>query len=138
MFGHLNHGKPELDGSVTITTGAGADISEYTAGGTIVAGDVVMVQLDGKVVQSTGALGAASIGVALEAAVSGDKMRVCIAGPISGVNCTAALAAGSPVLQGAVAGRLNIWDGTSVTPAVAVTLGAVAALKVSVYWYRRA
>ena len=67
MFGHLNHGRNDgLGDGVTITTGAGAEIVEYPAGGAIIAGEVVMLTPAGTVIQGTVALAATCIGVALE------------------------------------------------------------------------
>ena len=45
-FGHLNHGKPPLE--VSVVTGASSDIVEFTAGGAIVAGDVVAFDVAGQ------------------------------------------------------------------------------------------
>jgi len=146
MFGHLNHGKPELDGSVTITTAAGADIVEFPAGAVITAGDVVMIQLNGSVVQSTGAMSSKAVGVALEsvtalAAAAGATVRVCIAGGIVGVNGAAGLNDGDPLLASTgTAGQVDAWGGASTRPPVGVALTATAGVPgpVTVYWYRKA
>jgi hypothetical protein len=147
MFGHLNHGRNDgLDGPVTITTGAGAEIVEYPAGGAIVAGEVVMLTPVGTVIQGTLALAATCIGVALEAitaqeATDGASVRVCVAGQIVGVSVTNALAVGSPLYQGSVAGRLKDWSGAINFPCLAVlqtsTVGA-GIVAGTVYWFRRA
>lgn len=144
MFGHLNHGKPEL-GSVTITTGAGADIVEYTAKATIAAGQVVQMNTgaaDGGEDRTTevivGTATNLAIGVALESVVSGDTVRVCIGGYIENVVCLAGGAAPAlgehlmPIAGGAVDTVAGAFD------SVAVALEAGAASTVDIYWFRRA
>ena len=147
MFGHLNHGRNDgLDGPVTITTGAGAEIVEYPAGGAIVAGEVVMLTPAGTVIQGNVALAATCIGVALEAitaqeATDGASVRVCVAGQIVGVSVTNGYAIGMPLYQGAVAGRLIQWTHLIAFPCLAVlqtvTTGA-GVVAGTVYWFRRA
>ena len=143
MFGHLNHGKVELDGAVTITTGEGAEIVEYTAKATIAAGQVVQMR--------TGATGSSratevivgtatnlAIGVALEAVVSGDTVRVCIGGYIENVVCLAGGAAPAlgehlmPIAGGAVDTVAGAFD------SVAIAMEAGVASTVDIYWFRRA
>tara|TARA_R100000781_G_scaffold60480_1_gene38625 strand:- start:973 stop:1404 length:432 start_codon:yes stop_codon:yes gene_type:complete len=142
MFGHLNHGKPEL-GSVTITTGAGAEIIEYTAKATITAGQVVQWDTSmpaGKlgVERSTDVIvGTATnlaVGVALESAVSGETVRVCVGGYIENVACASGVALGEllmPVASGEVKTQTGAFQ------AVAIALENLADNTVDLYWFRR-
>jgi hypothetical protein len=149
-FGHLNHGKPPLE--VTVVTGEGSDIVEFTAGGAIVAGDVVAFDVAGQtgedqvrvVIQATTA-NAGAIGVAVEAitaaeATLGAQVRVCIAGYIEGVNATggAGLVQGNPVvMSGATAGCVDISAAATITSVLGVALDNEAANAVTLYLFRQ-
>jgi hypothetical protein len=149
-FGHLNHGKSPLE--VSVVTGASADIVEFTAGGAIVAGDVVAFDVAGQtgesqttVVIQAATSSAAAIGVALEAisaaeATAGAQVRVCIAGYIEGVNATggAGLVQGNPVVMStATAGAVDISVAGSITPVLGVALDNEAANAVTLYLFRQ-
>tara|TARA_R110002074_G_scaffold89120_1_gene195985 strand:+ start:2203 stop:2664 length:462 start_codon:yes stop_codon:yes gene_type:complete len=150
-FGHLNHGKPPLE--VTVVTGASSDIVEFTAGGAIVAGDVVAFDVAGQtgeaqtqVVIQASTANAAAIGVAVEAitaaeATAGAQVRVCIAGYIQGVNAAggAGLAQGNPVvMSGATAGCVDISAAGSITPVLGVALDPeTVANTVTLYLFRQ-
>ena len=150
-FGHLNHGKPPLE--VTVVTGASSDIVEFTAGGAIVAGDVVAFDVAGQtgeaqtqVVIQAATSSAAAIGVAVEAitaaeATAGAQVRVCIAGYIQGVNAAggAGLAQGNPVvMSGATAGCVDISAAGSITPVLGVALDPeTVANTVTLYLFRQ-
>lgn len=156
-FGHLNHGKPPLE--VTVVTGASSDIVEFTAGGAIVAGDVVAFDVAGQtgeaqtqVVIQASTANAAAIGVAVEAitaaqvtAAAADGVdlyvRVCIAGYIEGVNAAggAGLAQGNPVvMSGATAGCVDISAAGSITPVLGVALDPeTVANTVTLYLFRQ-
>lgn len=150
-FGHLNHGKTSPD-DVTVVTGASSDIVEFTAGGAIVAGDVVAFDIAGQtgesqaqVVIQAATSSAAAIGVAVEAisaaeATAGAQVRVCIAGYIEGVNATggAGLAQGDAVIMStATAGAVDISTGGAITPVLGVALDAEAANAVTLYLFRQ-
>ena len=140
MFGHLNHGKPELDGSVTITTGAGAEIVEYTAGGAITAGDVVKMDSGAtRSLRSTtvvqGGADNLAIGVALETVASGEAIRVCVGGYIENVACDGGILLGALVAPIA-AGEVGAV-GAGFAP-VGVVLENEAGGTVDLYWFRRA
>ena len=149
MFGHLNHGKVEIDGAVTITTGEGAEIVEYTAKATIAAGQVVQMNLAG-----SGAARATEVivgtatdlagGIALEAATTGNPIRVCVGGYIEGVVATgAAGTTGDRLMVGAAGVVLKQAGSFAATGTIggqcfATQFGTIATGKVSLYWYRRA
>ena len=142
MFGHLNHGKVEL-GSVTITTGAGAEILEYTAKATITAGQVVQwdtsmpanklgVERSTDVIVGTATN--LAVGVALESAVSGETVRVCVGGYIENVACASGVALGE-LLMPVAAGEVKTQTGAF--QAVAIAFENLADDTVDLYWFRR-
>ena len=142
MFGHLNHGKPEL-GSVTITTGAGAEIIEYTAKATITAGQVVQWDTSmpaGKLGEQrsneviVGTATNLAVGVALESAVSGETVRVCVGGYIENVACAAGVALGE-LLMPVAAGEVDTLAGAF--QAVAIAFENLGGGTVDLYWFRR-
>ena len=148
-FGHLSHGKSPLE--VPVVTGPDSTIVEFTAGGVIVAGDVLALDLtqtgaaQAEVVIQATVANAAAIGVALEAitaaeATAGASVRVCIAGYVEGVNATggAGLAQGNPVIMSAAtAGCVDINTAASITPVLGVALDAEAANAVTLYLFRQ-
>lgn len=150
MFGHLNHGKPELDGSVTIVTGEGAEIVEYTAKATITAGQVVQMNLAGSGANraSEVIVGTATdlcIGVALESVVADETVRVCVGGYIEGVAATGGAGTTGDRLMPGAAGVVQISaqgayaaTGNPNTQCFATQFGVIAAGKVSLYLYRKA
>tara|TARA_R110001599_G_C11900976_1_gene626308 strand:- start:155 stop:574 length:420 start_codon:yes stop_codon:yes gene_type:complete len=139
MFGHLNHGKVEL-GSVTITTGAGAEIIEYTARATIAAGQVVQWDTSkaGEARSNEVIVGTATnlaVGVALESVVTGETVRVCVGGYIENVACAAGVATGH-LLMPVAAGEVDTLAGAF--QAVAIAFENIGGSTVDLYWFRRA
>ena len=139
MFGHLNHGKVEL-GSVTITTGAGAEIIEYTARATIAAGQVVQWDTSkaGEARSNEVIVGTATnlaVGVALESVVTGETVRVCVGGYIENVACAAGVATGH-LLMPVAAGEVYTLAGAF--QAVAIAFENIGGSTVDLYWFRRA
>lgn len=144
MFGHLNHGKPELDGSVTIVTGEGAEIVEYTAKATIAAGQVVQWDTSmpaGKLGEQrsneviVGTATNLAVGVALESVVSGETVRVCVGGYIENVACAGGVVTGH-LLMPIAAGEVDTLAGAF--QAVAIAFENVDSSTVDLYWFRRA
>ena len=139
MFGHLNHGNIEL-GSVTITTGAGAEIIEYTARATIAAGQVVQWDTSkaGEARSNEVIVGTATnlaVGVALESVVTGETVRVCVGGYIENVACAAGVATGH-LLMPVAAGEVDTLAGAF--QAVAIAFENIGGSTVDLYWFRRA
>ena len=143
MFGHLNHGNIEL-GSVTITTGAGAEIIEYTAKATIAAGQVVQWDTSmpaGKLGEQrsneviVGTATNLAVGVALESVVTGETVRVCVGGYIENVACAAGVATGH-LLMPVAAGEVDTLAGAF--QAVAIAFENIGGSTVDLYWFRRA
>ena len=136
----LHHGKSPLE--VSIVTGQGAEVVEFTAGGTIVAGTPVKLDISqtGEADSTYVVAGTASalvIGVALEAAVADGTVRVCTSGYIEGVNFAAGVAAGDSLYPAASA-ELDDNDAGATLPCVAVALTAVDGDgNGNVYWFRR-
>ena len=147
MFGHLNHGRNDgLGDGVTIVTGAGAEIVEYSTESAIVAGDVLGLSGGGLLVTEATAAQALVIGVALET-ITGtvadpERVRVLVAGYVEGVN--AATTGG-----GAVSGDIIVMSATAgevakvgTTSAGALPLGVaqsgISGNVLSMYWFRKA
>ena len=147
MFGHLNHGRNDgLGDGVTIVTGAGAEIVEYSTESAIVAGDVLGLSGGGLLVTEATAAQALAIGVALET-ITGtvaepERVRVLVAGYVEGVNCAASIgtiASGEVLVMGATAGEIDEvgGSGTGIVH-LGVAMAAESGGKVSMYWFRRA
>ena len=144
MFGHLNHGKVEL-GSVTITTGAGAEIIEYTARATITAGQVVQwntgaadVGEDRTTEVIVGTATNLAVGVALESVATGETVRVCVGGYIENVACGSGVALGE-LLMPIAAGEVKTLTGAFQAVAIALeNVSAPGGGTVDLYWFRRA
>lgn len=109
-------------------------IEEYVAGGTIVANDLVSLDLaqtgDGAkalvVVQAdTGtATSKAAIGFALNSAATGEKVSVTIAGIHQSANVAGATLAGSTLCAGSTAGQAAVYANSDVLPIIAVAAEA--------------
>ena len=146
MFGHLNHGRNDgLGDDITIVTGAGAEIVEYSTESAIVAGDVLGLSVGGTLVTKATAVQSLVIGVALET-ITGtvadpERVRVLVSGYVEGVNCTggATIILDSVLVMSATAGAVEL-GGTG--GAGTIPLGAATAAKagniVSMYWFRKA
>ena len=137
---NLHHGKSPLE--VSIVTGAGAEVREYLANGTIVAGDVVALDWAGKTGEDQanyviqGAANAGAIGVALEAAVAGGVVRVCVAGYIEGVK-SGTVSAGDSLVAGA-SGAVAAYASAATDAVLGVALDADGSSAVTMYWFRKA
>ena len=139
MFGHLHHGRVEIEG-VSIVTGGSAEVSEFIAGGALVAGQVVRfetVTATGELRSRTvvqGSNDGLAVGVALEAAAAaGDTVRVAMSGYAEDVVSNGVINAGD-VVYAAASGAV------SATPAGAplgVALEAASGSTVDMYLYRR-
>ena len=137
---NLHHAKSPLE--VSIVTGAGAEVREYLANGTIVAGDVVALDFAGKTGEDQsdyviqGAANGAAIGVALEAASSGDTIRVCVAGYIEGVK-SGSVSAGDSLVAGA-SGAVAAYGASATDAVLGVALDDDGSSAVTMYWFRKA
>lgn len=146
MFGHLNHGKNDgLGDGITIVTGAGAEIVEYSTESAIVAGDVLGLSVGGTLVTKATSAQNLVIGVALETitgtADDPERVRVLVSGYVEGVNCTGSgliILDSIIVMSTATAGAVELGGVGTATIPLGVATAAKAANKVSMYWFRKA
>ena len=135
----LHHAKRPLE--VSLVTGQGAEVVEFTAGGTVTAGETVQLDVsqsdeDDSTYVVQGTASALTIGVALESAVADGTVRVCTSGYIEGVNANAGIAAGE-ALYPAASGEVDDSAAGATLPCVAVALTAISGGTCNVYWFRR-
>ena len=101
-----------LDAGQSAGTSARSSLETFVAGGTIVAGDWVMMDLSQSgadkalyVVQASTAGNGLVRGVAKAAAAAGEQVDVVVAGYVAAANVATGTAAGVPLAIGATAGR---------------------------------
>lgn len=135
----LHHGKSPLE--VSIVTGQGAEIVEFTTNEALTAGDWVGLDTsqsdEDRVTQVVqGNADGMVIGVALETVASGAVVRVCVSGYVEGANDGNVAAAGDTLIP-AASGACTKGAATNVLPILGVALEADSSTTCDVYIYRR-
>lgn len=136
----LHHGKSPLE--VSIVTGQGAEIVEFTTNEALTAGDWVGLDTsqsdEDRVTQVVqGNADGMVIGVALETVASGAVVRVCVSGYVEGAKTDGNVAAAGDTLIPAASGACTKGAATNVLPILGVALEADSSTTCDVYIYRR-
>ena len=137
----LHHGKSPLE--VSIVTGQGAEIVEFTTNEALTAGDWVGLDTsqsnEDRVTQVVqGNADGMVIGVALETVASGAVVRVCVSGYVEGAKTDGNVAAAGDTLIPAASGACTKGAATNVLPILGVALESDSSgTTADVYIYRR-